>query len=53
MEYNKRFKTKDNKLVSVRNAVVSYAVAVTELSNKKYLNSPFLYRQKPPLSQTE
>ncbi len=42
MEYNKIFKTKDNKLVSVRNAVVDDAAAVTELCNKNYLNSPFL-----------
>ena len=42
MEYNKRFKTKDNRLVLVRNAVVNDAVAVTELSNNNYLNSPFL-----------
>ena len=42
MEYNKRFKTKDNRLVLVRNAVVNDSVAVTELSNNNYLNSPFL-----------
>ena len=42
MEYNKQFVTKDGKPVSVRNAVVSDAAAVTELSNKNYLNSPFL-----------
>ncbi len=42
MKYNKWFKTKDDKLVLVRNAVVEDAVAVTELSNNNYLNSPFL-----------
>ena len=44
MEYHERFITKDNKLVFIRNAVVSDAVAVTELSNKNYLDSPFLSR---------
>ena len=42
MEYNEQFITKDNKPVLIRNAVVSDAVDITKLSNRNYLNSPFL-----------
>lgn len=44
MKYSKQYTTKDDKLVLVRNAVTSDAEAVTNISNKNYVNSPFLSR---------